>query len=135
MLDTLYERDGKIDLRGILRDVLFFWVRKKSYFASKIALFTVFRERNDCTQTCNQWYINKLIYHCDRIIFIFACFYKVVSIVVDYKICNLKSEILQYINETPIERIVLNHLSVKFPSPSFIVHLFVKCRSCSFANI
>lgn len=35
-------------------------------------------------------------------------------IVVDYRIRNLESEILQYINGTPIERIVLNHLSVKF---------------------
>ena len=43
-----------------------------------------------------------------------ARFYKVMPIVVDYRIRNLESEILQYINGTPIERIVLNHLSVKF---------------------
>lgn len=41
-------------------------------------------------------------------------FYKVAPIVVDYRIRNLESEILQYINGTPIERIILNHLSVRF---------------------
>lgn len=41
-------------------------------------------------------------------------FYKVAPIVVDYRIRNLESEILQYINGTSIERIILNHLSVRF---------------------
>ncbi len=40
-------------------------------------------------------------------------FYRVAPVVVDYRIRNLESEILQYINGTPVERIVLNHLSVR----------------------
>jgi hypothetical protein len=43
-----------------------------------------------------------------------ARFYKVAPVVVDYRIRNLESEILQYINGVPIERVILNHLSVRF---------------------
>lgn len=41
-------------------------------------------------------------------------FYKVAPIVVDYRIRNLESEILQYINGVCIENVLLNHLSVRF---------------------
>lgn len=43
-----------------------------------------------------------------------ARFYKVAPIVIDYRIRNLESEILQYIGGTAIEKVVLNHLSVRF---------------------
>ena len=43
-----------------------------------------------------------------------ARFYKVLPIVVDYRARNLESEILQYLDGTPIDRVVLNHFSVWF---------------------
>ncbi len=43
-----------------------------------------------------------------------ARFYKVLPIVVDYRARNLESEILQYLDGTPIDRVVLNHFSVRF---------------------
>lgn len=43
-----------------------------------------------------------------------ARFYNVLPIVVDYRARNLESEILQYLDGAPIDRVVLNHFSVRF---------------------
>lgn len=41
-------------------------------------------------------------------------FYQVLPVVVDYRARNLESEILQYLNGSPIEKVILNHFSVRF---------------------